>query len=161
ASSASRSRRASPASAKAGPLRHLLLDQRDAVTDRVDRVDVLVGDLDVELVLEGEHHVHEASGVHLQILEDVRRRPCGGERLLVLHVGRQDLDHPILDLLGSHVWLLSLVRSYCHLRSTSAALTSPKPKPAFIITDNPGSSRVSCGIEAAKGAISGCTSSQF
>ena len=42
-----------------------------ALADRLHVVNVIVGDLDVEGVLELEHHVDEPGGVHLQVVQDV------------------------------------------------------------------------------------------
>ena len=65
----------SPSSADAvcSPLPELRFDQLDGVADRLHVVDVVIGDLDVEDVLELEHDVDEPSGVHLELVQDVRR----------------------------------------------------------------------------------------
>src|SRR5262249_40148567 len=160
--SCARSRNESASAAKNGRSAQLLGDEPDAVADRVHRVDVLVGDLDVELVLEGEHDVDEPGGVHLEVVEDVGRVGDGGQRGLVLDVGGEDLHHLLEDLLALHS------SSSCgdaaqafHARKTTAAFTSPKPKPAFTAILASGSSRSSRGIDAAKGSISGWRSSLF
>src|SRR5206468_11712030 len=108
----------------------------------------------------GEHDVHEASRVHLEVVEDVRRVGDRRQRDLVLDVRGQDLDHLLEDFLALHA------SSSCgdaaqafHVRKTTAAFTSPKPKPAFTAILASGSSRSSWGIDAAKGAISGWRSS--
>jgi hypothetical protein len=72
-------------------------DQPHAVADGVHRIDLLVRDLDVELVLEGEHDIDQPRRVHLEIVEDVRLVPDARERLLVLRVGREDLHHLLED----------------------------------------------------------------
>ena len=53
----------------------LARSDRTASPTVFDPVDVLVGDLDVELVLERQHDVDEPRGVHLEILEDVGVEP--------------------------------------------------------------------------------------
>jgi hypothetical protein len=66
--------------------------------DGLDPVDVVVIDLDIEGILELEHDVHESSRVHFQIIEDMSGQRGAFERLLVLHIGCENLDDSIKDL---------------------------------------------------------------
>ena len=52
----------------------VLLDVLDRVADRRDLLGVLVGDLDVELLLERHHELHRVQGVGAEILDELRRR---------------------------------------------------------------------------------------
>src|SRR6266568_8707071 len=88
--------------------RFLLLDVRlhviDRVLDGLDLLGVLVGDLDVEGLLEREHELDDGQGVRLEIVDEGRR---AGELLRRdLELRADDVLDLALDLLRVHVAFL-------------------------------------------------------
>src|SRR4029077_4112962 len=85
ATAAARSRVAAGAgsdrAARGEPLGQLRRDQPYRVAHGVDGVHVVVGDLDAELVLEGEDDVDQACRVDLEVVEDVGVRTDVGQRV--------------------------------------------------------------------------------
>src|SRR5262249_1365305 len=104
----SRSRGPSRLASTAASLGELGRDQLHGVAHRVHGVHVVIRDLDAELVLERQHDVHEARRVHLEIVQDMRRRRHMRQRLAVLHVWREYADYLGHDFGLAHLALLPI-----------------------------------------------------
>src|SRR4051794_41180338 len=66
-----------------------LRDVSNGVADGAEVLDVVVGDLDVELLLGGDNHLDHRQGVDVQVVD---------ERLVELHVGRGHAGNLVHDL---------------------------------------------------------------
>src|SRR5262245_64666515 len=89
----------------------LLLDEGHGLSDRLDALHLLLGDVDAPLLLEGEHRLDEVERVGVQVLGE----PGVGHdlRLVDGQLFGQDLADPSLDLCLVHPssyvpWLCSL-----------------------------------------------------
>src|SRR4030095_9143867 len=92
-------RRADPGASPSAELRG---DHVDRLADRLDRVELVVADRDVELLLEGEHDVEEARRVDAELVEDVRGRAGLLERAGLLDVRGEDLHHAFEHFASVH-----------------------------------------------------------
>jgi hypothetical protein len=75
------------------PLSDFRLNQLNRISDGLDLVDVIVIDFDIEGILELEHDIDESSRIHFQIVENMRAQRDAFERLLVLDIRGENLDH--------------------------------------------------------------------
>src|SRR5262245_19215580 len=78
----------------------LLLDEGDGLSDRLDALHLLLGDVDAPLLLEGEHRLHEVEPVRVQVLGE----PGVGHdlRLVDGQLLGEHLSDPSLDLCLVH-----------------------------------------------------------
>lgn len=77
-----------------------LLDEVDGSLDGGDLLDVLLGDLDLELLLEGHDELNGIKGVGIEVGHE-----AGGVVELTLHIelGLDDVADALLDVVGGHV----------------------------------------------------------
>lgn len=77
-----------------------LLDEVDGSLDGGDLLDILLGDLDLELLLEGHDELDGVKGVGIEVGHE-----AGGVVELTLHIelGLDDVADALLDVVGGHV----------------------------------------------------------
>ena len=77
-----------------------LLDEVDGSLDGGDLLDILLGDLDLELLLEGHDELDGVKGVGIEVGHE-----AGGVVELTLHIelGLDDVADTLLDVVGGHV----------------------------------------------------------